>query len=83
MDLWRSGSRNPKPNLADLRAALFEFRDRRNNTGLSNALKYRTPIQARRDFSIERKLAACFNGLNLLSVALSRPSGATQAGVHD
>ena len=45
-------------DLEDLRAALFEFRDRYNHNWIAERVNYRTPVQARRDFSLERKLAA-------------------------
>lgn len=45
-------------DLTELRAALVEFRQRYNQHWIIQRLNYRTPIQARRDFSIESKLAA-------------------------
>ena len=45
-------------DLGELRAALFDFRDRYNQNWILERLNYRTPVQARRDFSLERKLAA-------------------------
>jgi putative transposase len=46
------------PDLAELRAALVEFRERYNEHWIIERLNYRTPAQARRDFSIELKVAA-------------------------
>lgn len=45
-------------NLEELRAALVEFRDRYNHHWIVQRLGYRTPAQARRDFSIEFEAAA-------------------------
>ena len=45
-------------DLGELRAALFDFRDRYNQNWILERLNYRTPVQARRDFSLERELAA-------------------------
>ena len=40
-------------DLAELREALTEFRDRYNHHWIMERLQYRTPAQARRDFSLE------------------------------
>lgn len=45
-------------DLAQLRAALSEFRDRYNQHWIIERLNYRTPAQARRDLSIELQVAA-------------------------
>jgi putative transposase len=45
-------------DLDQLRAALVEFRERYNQHWIIQRLNYRTPVQARRDFSVELKLAA-------------------------
>src|SRR6476469_1087809 len=45
-------------NLAELRAAVAEFRERYNHQWIIQRLHYRTPAQARRDFSVELKAAA-------------------------
>ena len=45
-------------NLAELSAALMEFRERYNQHWIIERLNYRTPVQARRDFSVELKVAA-------------------------
>lgn len=45
-------------DLAELREALIEFRDRYNHHWILERLKYRTPAQARRDFSVEVQRAA-------------------------
>ena len=45
-------------DLAQLRDALTEFRDRYNHHWILERLQYRTPAQARRDFSIEVQRAA-------------------------
>lgn len=45
-------------DLAELRAALLEFRDRYNQHWIIERLNYRTPVQARRDLSIELQVAA-------------------------
>ena len=45
-------------DLEELRAALAEFRDRYNNHWIVERLGYRTPAQARRDYSIEFQAAA-------------------------
>jgi putative transposase len=45
-------------DLAQLRAALAEFRARYNQQWIIERLNYRSPAQARRDFSVEVKIAA-------------------------
>lgn len=45
-------------NLEELRQALREFRDRYNQHWIVERLGYKTPTQARRDFSVEFKIAA-------------------------
>ena len=45
-------------DLAELRAALYEFRDLYNNAWILEKLHYRTPIQARKDFALEVLAAA-------------------------
>jgi putative transposase len=45
-------------NLAQLRVALAEFRERYNHQWIIERLNYRTPAQARRDFAVELKVAA-------------------------
>jgi putative transposase len=45
-------------DLAQLRAALAEFRARYNQQWIIERLNYRSPAQARRDFSLEVKIAA-------------------------
>jgi len=45
-------------DLEELRAALFEFRDRYNHHWILQRLNYRTPAQARRDFQLELEEAA-------------------------
>jgi putative transposase len=45
-------------DLAELQAALTEFRDRYNNQWILGRLDYRTPAQARRDFHLEFEVAA-------------------------
>lgn len=45
-------------DLAELRAALMEFRERYNQHWIIERLNYRTPVQARRDFSVELKAVA-------------------------
>src|SRR5439155_9404236 len=45
-------------DLGELRAALVEFRDRYNQHWIVERLAYRTPVQARRDFTVEFKVAA-------------------------
>lgn len=45
-------------DLEELRAALAEFRDRYNHQWIVQRLGYRTPAQARRDFSLEFTVAA-------------------------
>lgn len=45
-------------NLDELRQALREFRDRYNQHWIVERLGYKTPTQARRDFSVEFKIAA-------------------------
>ncbi len=45
-------------DLEELRAALMEFRDRYNHHWILERLGYRTPAQARRDFQLERGVAA-------------------------
>jgi putative transposase len=45
-------------DLSDLRAALVEFRNRYNQYWIIERLAYRTPVQARRDFTVEFKIAA-------------------------
>jgi transposase InsO family protein len=45
-------------DLTELRTALMEFRDRYNEHWIVERLAYRTPAQARRDFSVELNVAA-------------------------
>lgn len=45
-------------DLEELRAALAEFKDRYNNHWIVERLGYRTPAQARLDFTVELKIAA-------------------------
>jgi putative transposase len=45
-------------NLDELRVALVDFRDRYNQHWIIQRLAYRTPAQARRDFTVEFKFAA-------------------------
>ena len=45
-------------DLAELQAALMEFRDRYNNQWILGRLDYRTPAQSRRDFHLEFEVAA-------------------------
>jgi transposase InsO family protein len=45
-------------NLEELRAAVIEFRDRYNHHWILERLNYRTPVQARRDFTVEFEVAA-------------------------
>ncbi len=45
-------------NLDELRAALLAFRHRYNNNWILERLKYRTPVQARRDYYDELQAAA-------------------------
>jgi putative transposase len=45
-------------DLAELQAALTEFRNRYNNQWILGRLDYRTPAQARRDFHLEFEVAA-------------------------
>lgn len=45
-------------DLAELRAAVLEFRERYNQNWIIERLNYRTPVQARRDFSVELKAIA-------------------------
>lgn len=45
-------------NLDELREALTEFRQRYNEHWILERLQYRTPAQARRDFSLELGQAA-------------------------
>ena len=45
-------------NIDELRAALSEFRDRYNSSWILEKLRYRTPLQARRDFALELSRAA-------------------------
>ena len=45
-------------DLAELRTALIEFRDRYNHQWILERLNYRTPTQARRDFHVELEVAA-------------------------
>src|SRR5438445_2840380 len=45
-------------DLDELSAALVEFRDRYNQHWIVERLAYRTPVQARRDFTVEFKVAA-------------------------
>jgi putative transposase len=40
-------------DLEELRAALIEFRERYNHHWILGRLNYRTPTQARRDFTVE------------------------------
>jgi transposase InsO family protein len=44
--------------LAELREALTEFREKYNHHWILERLQYRTPAQARRDFSLELRQAA-------------------------
>jgi len=48
-------------DLAELRAALIEFRNRYNHQWILQRLNYRTPVQARHDFILELQTAASFN----------------------
>jgi putative transposase len=52
--LWIRGFRD----LAELRAALMEFRHRYNHQWILKRLNYRTPAQTRRDFRLELEVAA-------------------------
>ena len=45
-------------NLAELRAGLSLFRSRYNQHWILHRLGYRTPVQARQDFSVEFNTAA-------------------------
>src|SRR5438270_10037993 len=45
-------------DLEDLRAALIEFRTRYNHQWILQRLNYRTPVQARHDFTLELQPAA-------------------------
>jgi putative transposase len=45
-------------DLAELRAALIDFRHRYNHQWILGRLDYRTPVQARRDFYLEMEIAA-------------------------
>ena len=45
-------------DLTELHAALAEFRHRYNNHWILQRLNYRTPVQARQDFTLEQKAAA-------------------------
>jgi putative transposase len=45
-------------DLDELRAALFEFRDRYNNRWIVGRLGYRTPAQSRRDYTLALQIAA-------------------------
>jgi transposase InsO family protein len=45
-------------DLAELRAAMLEFRHRHNQHWIVERLNYRRPVQARHDFSVELKVAA-------------------------
>jgi transposase InsO family protein len=45
-------------DLADLRAALVQFRERYNQHWILERLNYRTPAQTRRDFLVDTRLAA-------------------------
>lgn len=45
-------------DLAELRTALIEFRDRYNHQWILGRLNYRTPVQTRRDFHLELEIAA-------------------------
>jgi putative transposase len=45
-------------NLEELRAALIEFRTRYNHQWILQRLHYRTPVQARHDFTLELQSAA-------------------------
>jgi putative transposase len=45
-------------DLEELRVALAEFQDRYNHHWILERLKYRTPVQARRDFTLELQPAA-------------------------
>src|SRR5947209_9593114 len=48
-------------DLEELRAALTEFRNRYNHQWILQRLNYRTPVQARHDFTLELQPAASFN----------------------
>jgi putative transposase len=48
----------PFRNITELRTAVHEFRDRYNQSWILEKLGYRTPAQARRDFSLELEAAA-------------------------
>jgi putative transposase len=45
-------------SLAELRAALIDFRDRYNHQWILGRLHYQTPVQTRRDFHLESEIAA-------------------------
>ena len=45
-------------DLEELRTALIEFRNRYNHQWILQRLNYRTPVQARRDFTLELQPAA-------------------------
>jgi putative transposase len=45
-------------DLEELRTALIEFRNRYNHQWILQRLKYRTPVQARHDFTLELQAAA-------------------------
>jgi transposase InsO family protein len=45
-------------DLEELRAALTAFRDQYNHHWILKGLNYRTPIQARHDFTLELQAAA-------------------------
>ena len=45
-------------NLEELRVALLEFRNRYNHEWILQRLNYRTPVQARHDFTLEMRTAA-------------------------
>jgi transposase InsO family protein len=45
-------------DLAELRAAVLDFRERYNQHWIIERLNYRTPVQARRDFLVELKAVA-------------------------
>ena len=45
-------------DLEELRTALIEFRNRYNHQWILHRLNYRTPVQARRDFTLELQTAA-------------------------
>src|SRR5438445_10947956 len=45
-------------DLEELRAALIEFRTRYNHQWILQRLNYRTPVQARHDFTLELQPAA-------------------------